>query len=94
MPVLCLMDKWESGIAPSKADWEPEDVSWINDAAKPLCLALSPRAAAQLAPDGGGHRSEGQALSDETLAQIVIGQPFNLSRASHWRSTLTTSSYL
>ncbi len=87
---LCLMDKWESGIAPSKADWEPEDVSWINDAAKPLCLALSPRAAAQLAL----HMAEEtdrrvEALSDEMLAQIVaVDQPFNLSRASHRKEHL------
>jgi len=46
---LYLMNKWESGVAPSVADHEPEDVNWINDSAKPLCLALLPRKAAQLA---------------------------------------------
>src|SRR3712207_3252365 len=46
---LSLMDKWERGSAPSAADYEPEDIDWINDASRPLCLALLPRTAAQLA---------------------------------------------
>jgi hypothetical protein len=33
---LHLMDKWESGVAPSAADYEPEDIDWVNDASKPL----------------------------------------------------------
>ena len=41
---IFLLDKWQT-VQPSKADWEPEDIQWINDAAKPLCLALPPRAA-------------------------------------------------
>jgi hypothetical protein len=84
------MDKWESGIAPSSADYEPEDVDWVNDAAKPLCLALPPRTAAQLAlqlAEETDRRVE--ALSNDLLAQIVdAGQPFNLSRANHRREHL------
>jgi uncharacterized damage-inducible protein DinB len=87
---LYLMDKWESGIAPSAADYEPEDIDWVNDAAKPLCLALPPRTAAQLAlqlAEETDRRVE--ALSDELLAQIIdVGQPFNLSRANHRREHL------
>lgn len=87
---LYLMNKWESGIAPSKADCEPEDIHWINDAAKPLCLTLSPRAAAQLAlrmAEETDRRVE--ALSDEMVVQIVaVGPPFNLSRASHRKEHL------
>jgi hypothetical protein len=87
---LYLMDKWESGIAPSSADYEPEDVDWVNDAAKPLCLALPPRTAAQLAlqlAEETDRRVE--ALSDDLLAQIMdAGQPFNLSRANHRREHL------
>jgi hypothetical protein len=82
---LALMNKWDSGVAPSAADYEPVDVSWLNDAAKPLCLALPPRTAARLAlqlAEETDRRAE--ALSDELLAQIVAaGTPFNLSRASH-----------
>ncbi len=82
---LYLMDKWASGIAPSAADCEPEDVDWINDAAKPLCLALPPRVAAQLALQMAEEADRRvAALSDEMVAQIVaVGQPLNLSRADH-----------
>lgn len=87
---LFLMDKWEHGTAPSKADWEPEDIHWINDAAKPLCLALPPRAAAQLALQMAEETDRRvEALAEHTLAQIMaIGQPFNLSRGNHRREHL------
>jgi uncharacterized damage-inducible protein DinB len=82
---LYLMDKWEGGIAPSAADLEPEAIDWINDATKPLCLALSPRSAAQLALQTAEQTDRRvEALSDEMLAQVrAAGQPFNLSRADH-----------
>lgn len=87
---LYFMDKWKSGIAPSAADYEPEDIDWVNDAAKPLCLALPPRTAAQLALQLAEETDQRvEALSDEMLAQIVaIGQPFNLSRANHRKEHL------
>lgn len=87
---VCLIDKWESGIAPSEGDEEPADVDWLNDAAKPLCLALSPRAAAQLALDWADEADRRvEALSDELLARILAaGQPLNLSRATHRREHL------
>jgi hypothetical protein len=82
---IYLIDKWEGGVEPSAADYEPEDVDWINDAGKPLCLALRPRDAAQLAlrlaeeADG-----KVEALSDAMLEKIrAAGSPFNLSRANH-----------
>jgi hypothetical protein len=48
--VVVLLDEWERR-GPS---WTPpledeEDVDWVNDATKALCLALPPRAAAELA---------------------------------------------
>jgi uncharacterized damage-inducible protein DinB len=48
--ILVLLDEWERR-GPS---WTPpvedaRDVDWVNDAAKPLCLALPPRVAAELA---------------------------------------------
>ncbi len=82
---LHLMDKWESGVAPSQVDFEPEEIDWINDAAKPLCLALPPRAAAELAlqlAEETDRRVE--AMSDSLVEQMMaVGQPFNLSRANH-----------
>jgi hypothetical protein len=87
---IALLDKWGRGVAPSAADYEPEDVDWLNDAAKPLCLALPPRDAAQLAlrlaEEADGNVA---ALSDEQLAAIrAAGSPFNLSRAAHRKEHL------
>ena len=85
-----LVDKWGRGVEPSASDYEPEDPDWINDSAKPLCLALPPREAArlalQLAEEADG---KVEALSDDMLAKIrAAGSPFNLSRASHRREHL------
>jgi sulfite reductase beta subunit-like hemoprotein len=46
---LVLADKLERGVPFSPSDAEPEDVSWINDATRPLIHAIAPREAAQLA---------------------------------------------
>ena len=83
------LDKWGRGAPPSA--YEPENVEAVNDSAKPLCLALPPRVAAQLAlrlaeeADG-----KVKALSDAMLAKIRAtgGPPFNLSRAIHRKEHL------
>jgi hypothetical protein len=83
------LDKWAGGVEPSP--YEPENTDAINDSAKPLCLALPPRDAAQLAlrlaeeADG-----KVKALSDAMLvkAQALESLPFNLSRAIHRKEHL------
>jgi DinB family protein len=99
---IFFLDKWGRGIAPSRADYVSEDVDAVNESAKPLCLALPPRDAAQLAlrlaeeADG-----KVKALSEELLAKIRSagmlapsdlhdenGSPFNLARATHRREHL------
>ena len=83
------LDKWGRGIEPSPGDYEPDDVAWINDAAKPLCLALPPAVAARLAlrlAEEADGRVE--ALSDELLAKIRLAGPFDVSRANHRREHL------
>ena len=86
---IFALQKWARGIEPPPGDYEPEDVAWINESAKPLCLALPPRVAAQLAlrlaeeADG-----EIKALSDEMAAKIRLVGPFNISRAEHRREHL------
>jgi hypothetical protein len=83
------LDKWANGAAPSK--YEPENVEAVNDAAKPLCLALPPRLAADLAMRLA-EEADGKVkvLSDEMLAKIrtLGGPPFNLSRAIHRKEHL------
>jgi hypothetical protein len=47
--VLALAGKLERGVPFSPSDAEPEDVDWINDAARPLIHAIEPRTLAELA---------------------------------------------
>jgi hypothetical protein len=83
------LDQWGPDGEPSA--YEPENTEAVNESAKPLCLALPPRAAAQLAlrlaeeADG-----KVKALSDAMLVKIrAVGDPpFNLSRASHRKEHL------
>jgi DinB family protein len=83
------IDKWGPNGMPST--YEPENVEAVNESAKPLCLALPPRAAAQLALRLA-EESDGKVsgLSDEILAKIQAAgaPPFNLSRAIHRKEHL------
>jgi hypothetical protein len=44
--ILFWLDRWESGESPRHL--HEADIDWVNDAGKPLCLALPPRVAARL----------------------------------------------
>ncbi len=83
------IDKW--GPEGEPTTYEPETVEAVNDAAKPLCLALRPRDAAQLAVRLA-EEADGKVrgLSDAMLARIRAkgGPPFNLSRAIHRKEHL------
>ncbi|MGH2767109.1 MAG: hypothetical protein ACRDKA_14565 [Actinomycetota bacterium] len=46
--VFVLADKLERAVPFSPSDAEPEDVDWINDAARPLIHAIPPREVAEL----------------------------------------------
>src|SRR3990172_3214030 len=65
--ILYLLKHWqENGIAPS-----PYDVDAINEAHKPLCLALPPRTAANLAMQATeAIDSAIESTSDELVQQI------------------------
>jgi hypothetical protein len=83
---LFWMAKWAQGLEPATPDFETrEDVEWINNAAKPLCLALPPRAAAELTLRLAEETdARVKALSDELIEKVLAaGCPFNLSRAEH-----------
>jgi hypothetical protein len=87
--ILELLQQWETkGIAPNV---EVEaDVDWINDAGKPMLLAVPPRKAAELAvaiAEATDRKVE--ALSDDLIAKnVAAGSPLNLSRADHRREHL------
>ena len=84
-----FLDKWGPSGEPTA--YEPEDTDAANDSAKPLCLALPPRVAAQLALRVA-EEADGKvkALSDAMLAKIRAkgNPPFNLSRAIHRKEHL------
>ena len=84
-----FLDQWT--ITGEPTVYEPEDTDATNDAAKPLCLALPPRLAAELslriAEEADG---KVRALSDAMLAKIRAKgpPPFNLSRGIHRKEHL------
>lgn len=86
----CLIEKWEGGTPPSEADREWDEVDIINDAAKPLCLALPPRIAADLALRVATETDARVAsMSDELIQQMqTVGEIFYLARASHRKEHL------
>ncbi len=88
--VIFFIDRWSAGATPSAADYEPEDADWINDSAKPLCLTLRPRDAAQLALRLA-EEADGKVagLSDALLEQIQAAEsPIALARVTHRREHL------
>ncbi len=86
---IFALDKWARGIEPPPGDYEPDDVAWINDSAKPLCLALPPRVAAQLALRLAEEADRGiAALSDDLVEKIRDVGPFSISRAEHRKEHL------
>ena len=87
--ILVLLDQWETkGIVPSLEI--AADVDWINDAAKPMLLALPPRKAAEVAlaiADAVDARVE--KVSDDLIARNAAARgPLNLDRAVHRREHL------
>ena len=88
---LVLLERWEQE-GPEAAPAVPgdTDVDWINDASKPLLLAVPPRRAADLAvaiAEAVDRKAE--ALADALVARnAAAGSPVNLVRAQHRREHL------
>jgi hypothetical protein len=87
--VVTLVDRWGpdgKGTPPdAPGSYDEEAVDWINDAAKPLLLAMPPRVAAQTAVDAA-ISADGRvaALSDELLEENERkGLFINPLRADH-----------
>jgi hypothetical protein len=87
--VVTLVDRWGpdgKGTPPDAVgSYDEEAVDWINDAAKPLILAMPPRLAAQVAVEAAVAADERVAgLSDELLDENERkGLFINPSRAEH-----------
>jgi hypothetical protein len=88
--IVVLLDEWERR-GPS---WTPpledaRDVDWVNDAAKPLCLALPPRVAAELALSVAEAVDGRVALVSDAILEANARTPvLNWRRAVHRREHL------
>jgi len=87
--ILALLDRWEgAGVAPPP--YHDGDVDWINDATKPMLLAVPPRKAAELSvaiAETVDRRVA--AMSDDLVARNAgTGSPLNLDRGVHRREHL------
>jgi mycothiol maleylpyruvate isomerase-like protein len=81
---LVLLERWrQTGTLPTPAN--DADVDWINDASKPMFLALPPRRAAEVAVAiAETIDRQIEALPDELVARnAAAGSPLNLLRAEH-----------
>jgi hypothetical protein len=86
--ILFWLDRWDGGEPPRQLD--EADVDWINDAGKPLCLALPPRMAAGLTLDIAEQVDRRlAALTEERIASnAAAGEPLFLTRAHHRKTHL------
>jgi len=82
--ILALLERWEqSSVAPPAT--KEEDVDWINDATKPLLLALHPRRAAEVTVAiAEAVDARVAALPDDLLARNkAAGSPLSMTRSVH-----------
>lgn len=87
--VLVLFEQWEkTGQAPSP--YRQDNVDWINDAAKPMLLAVPPRQAAQLTlAIAEAVDAKVAGLSEDLVRRNAASEtPINLLRAEHRREHL------
>lgn len=86
--IVTFIDLLKRGVKIPAED--PIAVEWINEAAKPAQLALTPRRAATLAVVTARAIDQAvAALSDDLLAKnAAAGGPINLRRAEHHREHL------
>lgn len=92
--IVTLIERWGpdgKGTPPNApGSYSEEAVDWINDACKPILLALPPRVAADVAVQAAVATDRGVAeLSDELLAENErTGGYINPLRADHRREHL------
>jgi hypothetical protein len=89
--IVVLLDQWgaDGRGTPPPAD-NAASVDWINDAGKPLCLALPPRVAARLAVAAAEAADQRVARASDALlaANVAAGSPLSMFRAEHRREHL------
>ena len=87
--ILVLLAEWEKTGSPPPGIHEAH-VDWVNDAAKPLALALAPRRAAEMTlaiAEAVDRKIE--TLSDDLIQRnAAAGRPLSFDRAEHRREHL------
>ena len=88
--ILVLLERWEQSPSAVPHGINEADVDWVNDAAKPHFLAMSPRKAADLAVTiAEAVDAKVAALPDDLLARNeAAGKPLLMTRAEHRREHL------
>jgi mycothiol maleylpyruvate isomerase-like protein len=89
--IVTLLERWgPGGRGTPPLAYDENSVDWINDASKPLCLALPPRVAARLAIDAA--IAADQQVADLSEGQLAAnrasGSPISVLRAEHRREHL------
>jgi mycothiol maleylpyruvate isomerase-like protein len=88
---LILLERWQkAGVAAVPHGVNEADVDWINDAGKPLFLAMAPRRAAETAVAIAEAVDRAiESLPDEFVTRnAAAGTPVSLLRAEHRRQHL------
>lgn len=86
--IVLLMDQWGAdGRGTPPTDIHEAALDWVNDAGKPLCLALPPRIAAKLALEVAVAADQRVAAASDALleANRAAGSPLSMDRAEHRR---------
>jgi hypothetical protein len=83
--ILVLLDRWEQSPSTVPRAINEADVDWVNDATKPLLLAMPPRRAAELTVAiAEAVDARVAALPDDLLARNeAAGSPLLMTRAVH-----------
>jgi hypothetical protein len=88
--IIALIEAWrKAGVGTPPKDVDESQVDWINDATKPLLLAVAPRRAAELTLSLSIAETTDRMLAelpeDFLAANGKAGSPVNVHRAEHRR---------
>jgi hypothetical protein len=89
--IVILLDGWGAdGRGTRPPGFSESSVDWVNDAGKPLCLALPPRVAANLAVEAATAADQRVAAATDAVlaANRAAGSPLSMDRAEHRREHL------
>jgi len=83
--IVTMLDRWGADGRGTPPTYDEEAVDWINDANRPIFLAIPPRVAARIALDAGEAADRAVAdMSNDLLAKNEeLGSLINPFRAEH-----------